>query len=320
MPGQSTVSADPRKRGKIRRSAAINADIVVIHREFGNRYAARAQTARSCGHFPQHVHSAARIDRVAPSLFSRWPRYPFGHNHLLITDRPDTLEHRPELIGHTRAPQCSSLRIMMTIPADQESSSPLLGLPELVAAAITGQPDSCNGLVERFTPLVSAVIRKYQLGRADASDVRQNLWLRLVEHIKDLREPRALPGWIVTTTKHEIFRVLSTRRRLELVDPQADYRFHQVDHVDLDEALIHQERQVGVKAGLAELQPKDRQLLNMLFADSGISYREISEQLGIPIGSIGPTRARCLQKLQATTPIRALVRFDDAVHHSGAAG
>ena len=163
------------------------------------------------------------------------------------------------------------------------------------------------GLVERFNPLISAVTRRYRLAPSDASDVRQTVWLRLVEHIEDLREPRALPGWIATTTRNEAQRVLSARRRVHLVDPQVQsHRLDRPSHVDLDENLLRQETQAAVHAGLNELRPEHRDLLILLFADPELSYQEISRKLGIPTGSIGPTRARSLQKLHATTPIRLL--------------
>ena len=110
----------------------------------------------------------------------------------------------------------------MTSTVDLDCVSPLIDLPELVAAASAGQPVAWSRLVERFTPLISAVTRRYRLAPSDASDVRQTVWLRLVEHIEDLREPRALPGWIATTTRNEAQRVISARRRVYLVDPQTE--------------------------------------------------------------------------------------------------
>jgi len=194
----------------------------------------------------------------------------------------------------------------MTSTVDLDCASPFTGLPELVAAASAGQPAAWSRLVERFTPLISAVIRRYRLTPSDISDVRQTVWLRLVEHIEDLREPRALPGWIATTTKNEAQRVASACRRVHLVDPQVESRLDRTGHVELDETLLRQERQAAVHAGLDELRPEHRDLLILLFADPGFSYQEISRQLGIPIGSIGPTRARSLRKLHATTAIRVL--------------
>ncbi len=194
----------------------------------------------------------------------------------------------------------------MTSTVDLDCASPLNGLRELVAAASAGRPAAWSRLVERFNPLISAVTRRYRLAPSDAGDVRQTVWLRLVEHIEDLREPRALPGWIATTTRNGAQRVASARRRVHLVDPQMESILDRTGHVDPDENLIRQERQAAVHAGLDELRPEHRDLLILLSADPEFSYQEISRHLGIPTGSIGPTRARSLRKLHATNAIRRL--------------
>ncbi len=114
-------------------------------------------------------------------------------------------------------------------------------LPALVAAAIGGDEQAWNGLVERFAPLVTTVVRRFRLTPADADDVRQNVWLRLVEHLADLREPRALPGWIVTTTRREAMRMAARDRSVDIVDPQADDRLEVVDRRDVATGLLRRE-------------------------------------------------------------------------------
>jgi RNA polymerase sigma factor (sigma-70 family) len=177
---------------------------------------------------------------------------------------------------------------------------------ELVGLALQGNQRAWRNLVKRYSPLVSSVIRRYRMNDSDADDVRQNLWLRLVEHLKDIREPRALPGWVMTTTRNEAIRVLAAKRRTEPVDPLQDDRLDQVEHTELDTNLLRAEDRDAVQAGLRELRPEHRELLELTFADAQISYQQISSRLGIPIGSIGPTRARCLKKLERTAAIRAL--------------
>ena len=192
----------------------------------------------------------------------------------------------------------------MTIPIDNTPRFPS-DLPELVAAAVSGNRAAWNSLVERFEPLVTSVIRRFRLTESDADDVRQNTWLRLVEHLEGIREPRALPGWITTTTRNEALRTLSARRRVETVDPQIDNRLDTINNEDVATNLLLAERRQAVRAGLAELRSEHRELL-LLVSDPEISYRQISRRLGMPTGSIGPTRARCLQKLKDTTTMRAL--------------
>jgi RNA polymerase sigma factor (sigma-70 family) len=152
--------------------------------------------------------------------------------------------------------------------------------------AVAGDRGAWDGLVLPFTPLVASVIRGYRLSDADADDVCQELWLKLVKHLKDLREPQALPGWIVTCTRHEAIRVLSARRRIELVDPHASSRIDRVDHPEVDEDLLRQESRQAVRAALGELSEEHRTLLLLLiFADSKVSYGEIGRTLGMPTGA-----------------------------------
>src|SRR3954468_19125325 len=88
----------------------------------------------------------------------------------------------------------------------------------LVEAAAAGQEAAWGQLVERFTPLVVSVVRRYRLGPEDAADVEQTVWLRLVQSLRRLREPAALPGWIQTTVRNEALRVASARRTVPLLD------------------------------------------------------------------------------------------------------
>jgi len=194
----------------------------------------------------------------------------------------------------------------MSVPVGSRSSSAAEALPELVAAAVAGNRAAWDTLVARFAPLVTSVTRRFGLTPSDADDVRQTVWLRLVEHLADLREPRALPGWIATTARREALRILSGRRRVEVVDPQTDTRLDTFTTDEPDENLLRAERRQAVHAGLAELHAPQRDLLQLTVADTDNSYRQISRRLGIPIGGIGPTRARCLRKLRNTAPLQAL--------------
>jgi RNA polymerase sigma factor (sigma-70 family) len=162
-----------------------------------------------------------------------------------------------------------------------------------------------GALVARFSSLVTSVVRRFRLTPADADDIAQTVWLCLIEHLADLREPRALPGWIVTTTRREAKRVLSARR-VEPVDPQADHRLDRIDRRDVAADLLSAERRQAVRDGLSELPTRHRELLLLTVADPDIPYRQISRRLGIPTGSIGPTRARTLRKLGDSEPVRAL--------------
>ena len=170
---------------------------------------------------------------------------------------------------------------------------------ELVEGARRGDQRVWDELVERFLPLVSAIIARHRLRGHDADDVNQTVWLRLVEHLDTLREPRALPGWIATTTRHECLRVVDRSKRSVSVDPQVPTQFDRVrDDSDLSDDLLALEQHEALRAALLELPDDRRELLTLMLADPPLPYREISRLLGIPVGSIGPTRARALEQLR----------------------
>lgn len=179
-------------------------------------------------------------------------------------------------------------------------------LVELIPAALDGQHAAWTTLIDRFDPLISAVLRRYRLSRSDAEDIRQTVWVRVVENLGRLREPRALPGWIVTVTRNEAVHLVRALNRVHPVNIQLDDRLGGIDTAEPDEQLRRTELQELVRAGLAELSPGNQALLRMLFGDEEISYQQISNQLGISTGSIGPTRKRCLQKLRCTAQIASL--------------
>jgi RNA polymerase sigma factor (sigma-70 family) len=187
------------------------------------------------------------------------------------------------------------------------------GLRELVEAAKGGDQCAWDQLVERFVPLVASVARRYRLSDADLSDVNQTLWLRLVEHLDQIREPLALPGWIITTTKREALRLIKARNRMVSVDPMAGSLLDGDDGVEVDESLLYDERRQALRDALVELRPHHRELLLLLIAEPPLSYDDISRRLGMPKGSIGPTRARCLEELRNTAALRSFLAIRDSV-------
>jgi RNA polymerase sigma factor (sigma-70 family) len=193
--------------------------------------------------------------------------------------------------------------------APAASTSRFADPSDLVTAANDGDRLAWDALVARYTPLVIQVTRRYRLTPSDSDDVCQVVWMRVLQHLNRIREPRALPGWIATTAKNESLRVVTTDQRTQPVDPITCSRLDAADDgAELDEQLLAGERRDALRSGLAELEPKDRELLLMICADPPVSYAAISTRLGIPVGSIGPTRARCLAKLRATASVAALVR------------
>jgi RNA polymerase sigma factor (sigma-70 family) len=171
-------------------------------------------------------------------------------------------------------------------------------LIDLVNAARAGDKEAWNALVDRFLPLVTSVIAKYRLQASDANDVNQTVWLRLVEHLDDLRDPRALPGWLAAIARNESLKVIRLRARATPADPQWA-TWERPDHrPELDNDLIREERSIALREAMLELTPQRRELLRLLMVDPPIPYDQISIMLGIPRGSIGPTRARILDQLR----------------------
>jgi RNA polymerase sigma factor (sigma-70 family) len=176
----------------------------------------------------------------------------------------------------------------------------------LVEAALGGDERAWNQLVNRYAPLVMSVLARFRLSGADAADVSQILWLRLVEHLGDLREPRALPRWVITTTRNECIRLLRANRRAEPVDTLPELGRGHIDHTGLDEQILLAERSEALLEAMAELPDRDRTLLLLLVEDPPVPYAEIGKRLGVPVGSIGPTRARALRKLRSSPALTAL--------------
>ncbi len=169
----------------------------------------------------------------------------------------------------------------------------------LVARVSDGDQDAWNEIIERYAPLVWSICLRYQLNRQDIDDVGQSVWLLLVEHIGSLREAAALPGWLAATTRHECLRVLRAARRQEYSGlPPEEHMPSDPAAVSIDHELIEAERNAALRAALAELPHRCRELLSMLISDPPLAYSEISGALGLAVGSIGPVRARCLDRLR----------------------
>ena len=176
----------------------------------------------------------------------------------------------------------------------------------LVVRATEGDQRAWNEIVERFAPLVYAICTRYRLGSHDIEDVGQTVWLLLVEHLDKLREPAALPGWLATTTTRECLRVVKAASRSEWRGSGQDDSLQFVDDRAIDEEILMAERNAVLRELFAELPVRCQQLLSMLMSDPPDSYATIHEALGIPIGSIGPQRARCLDRLRRSSAFIAL--------------
>ena len=186
----------------------------------------------------------------------------------------------------------------------------------LVTRAGGGDPTAWNDIVERYAPLVWSICARFQLGNSDREDVAQSVWLLLVEQLGKLREPAALPGWLATTTHRECLRVVTAASKTERRGTLDD-ALQFVDNTIIDEEILMAERNAALRAAFAELPPRYQQLLGMLAKDPPVSYAEISATLQIPVGSIGPQRARCLERLRKSPALAALIEGDADVNSAG---
>src|SRR4051794_27532823 len=163
--------------------------------------------------------------------------------------------------------------------------------------AAEGEQASWDRLVERYGGLVWSVARSYRLTPEDAADVSQTTWLRLVEHLGRLNEPQRVSAWLVTTAKRECLRVIRSRSRERILDLEGLSSATDSDPPP-DHRLLATERTALLMQGLGKLGDGCQRLLRVLMASPPPSYEVVSAALGMPIGSIGPTRARCLNHLR----------------------
>jgi len=182
---------------------------------------------------------------------------------------------------------------------------------DLVARAAASDEAAWHELVDRYAPLVWSICVRHQLSSADIEDVGQTVWLRLVEHLENLREPAALPGWLATTTQRECVRVLKAHRKCEVFGTDPDNGgLLETESTMIEEEVLMAERNALLRAAFAELPEDSQRLITLLMSDPPLSYVEIGEILGMPPGSIGPTRQRCLNRLRRSPYLRGLTDAD----------
>jgi RNA polymerase sigma factor (sigma-70 family) len=180
------------------------------------------------------------------------------------------------------------------VPADNDGTS---NVADLVRRATRGDRVAWERLVDQYSRLIWAMTRDFKLAESDAADVAQATWLRLLEHIDRIEYPDRIGSWLATTARHECLRHVAAGKRVMLV--RDDALSGAVSHQpDVDERLLADERAQAVRAAMSTLPSRSQRLLELLMADPPASYTEISDQLGLPIGSIGPTRGRCLERLR----------------------
>jgi RNA polymerase sigma factor (sigma-70 family) len=185
---------------------------------------------------------------------------------------------------------------------------------ELVELAKRGDGEAWRRLVDRYRRVVWSATYGFRFDRATRDDICQLAWMRLVDHLDRIREPERLGGWLATTARRECIAVVRMRARTDVRDDVGDEVPAAVP--ELDSSLIRAETTRVVAEAFEELDAACRQLLRLLVAEPPLSYGEISAMLGMPVGSIGPTRARCLEKLGRRPSIRRISERIGSSHRS----
>jgi RNA polymerase sigma factor (sigma-70 family) len=166
---------------------------------------------------------------------------------------------------------------------------------QLVRDACDRRPGAWCELAARYEGLVRAVVGSYRLQEADFADAVQNTWLRALERLHTVRDPSSLGGWLTTVARRECLALLARSRR-EAPTGVADDQLVVEDPGP--EALVLAEARRAVAHAVTELPVKPRALVSALFSTPEPNYAEVSRQMGLPIGSIGPTRQRALRTLR----------------------
>ena len=177
----------------------------------------------------------------------------------------------------------------------------MAGGPEvmvLVRDAAAGDRTAWDQLVDRYAPLVWSICRRYRLTQADAEDVSQSVWLRLVENLRSLRDPEALPGWLATTTNRECLRVVRSSMRERPADELHLEMEVLTDTDPVEQGFVAAELRAALRDAYRQLPDRCKDLLALLMEDPPVPYAQISERLNMRIGGIGPNRARCLDRLR----------------------
>lgn len=169
---------------------------------------------------------------------------------------------------------------------------------QLVRRAAEGDRGAWERLVDKYARLIWAITRDFKLSESDAADVAQATWLRLLEHIDRIEYPDRVGSWLAATARNECLRSLASRKRVVLAHDEVTFEGVAAAVPDVDAGLLRAEQAEVVREAVSRLPHRWQQLMELLMADPPVSYAEISDRLDLPVGSIGPTRRRCLARLQ----------------------
>jgi RNA polymerase sigma factor (sigma-70 family) len=171
----------------------------------------------------------------------------------------------------------------------------------LVLAAAGGDRAAWDAMVDRFSRLLWSICRSFGLNGADAGDAFQLTWLRLLEHLDTIEDPDRMAGWLATTCRRECLAVLRRGRRVLPTANDALFDRYVGHAVGADRPSLLADRDAGLWRAFNQLTDRCQQILRVLVLepdDRGPSYDSAAQVLGMPKGSLGPTRGRCLAQLR----------------------
>jgi RNA polymerase sigma factor (sigma-70 family) len=177
------------------------------------------------------------------------------------------------------------------------SAPPKASDPELVARCLDGDSAAWEALIHRYRRLIYSIPNKFRFSTADCDDVFQTVVVKLLEHLSDLKDGSKVSSWLITTTTRQCIQVRAQHQRNvgddEGMDQEPD------PGQTSEEVHIQADREQKIRESIARMSDRCRRLLELLFQDPrSLSYEEISGEMNMPVPSIGPTRARCIEKLQ----------------------
>ncbi len=183
-------------------------------------------------------------------------------------------------------------------PPPQTEALQFASVATLVEKAGQGCPRAWRELVSRFDGMIVATGRRYRLSSADIGELQQTTWLRLVENIYRIEHPERVGGWLATTARRECLQLLKRSARYHSGAEKILANLPDSHLPEPDARPIAQEREAVLRAAWARLKPRCQELLSLLMVDDPLGYKDLSKLLQVPVGSIGPTRGRCLEHLR----------------------
>ena len=171
-------------------------------------------------------------------------------------------------------------------------------MADLLSAARAGSEDALGQIVNELSPLLWQVARSAGLSQGDAEDVLQTVWMRLITHLDGIHDAGALTGWLVTTTKRESWRVRAAGRKQLPADQDVFAELPEKGPGSEEQVILEDQRR-ELWAAIGMLSRRCQELLRIMAFAPRSDYATVAAALGMRVGSIGPTRGRCLAKLRA---------------------